>query len=305
MDSCLLEKVTSALEKMQYNFSDHIKLTQLVGGITNKIYLIEFEDNKFIIRECGNNTERVINRDLEYRIIKELNPFDITRKLLQKFENGSIESFLEGNALDLHNVKDPYILSILARRFSDLHSINILEFHERQPILWQKLDTWYNQCIELYKNDAEIYPIINNIGEVISLKKTIQINSPVVLCHNDLNPGNIIYHNSTVKFIDFEYGSYNYRGFDIGNLFCEYAGYHGEWSLLPTEQERKLFYKYYLNTDNEEELEKIDEEVLFYMPLSHLFWTLWGFIQHKYSEIDYDYLYFAKKKYEGSKLIYI
>ena len=39
----------------------------------------------------------------------------------------------------------------------------------------------------------------------------------------------------------------------------------------------------------------MDEEVLFYMPLSHQFWSLWGFIQHKYSEIDYDYLSFAKK----------
>lgn len=27
-----------------------------------------------------------------------------------------------------------------------------------------------------------------------------------------------------VQFIDFEYGGYNHRGFDIGNHFCEYAG---------------------------------------------------------------------------------
>lgn len=32
-------------------------------------------------------------------------------------------------------------------------------------------------------------------------------------------------------FIDFEYGSYNYRGFDIGNHFNEYAGYECDYSL--------------------------------------------------------------------------
>ena len=32
-------------------------------------------------------------------------------------------------------------------------------------------------------------------------------------------------------FIDFEYGSYNYRGFDIGNHFNEYAGYDCDYSL--------------------------------------------------------------------------
>ena len=47
MDIQLIQKVTSALKKMQYNFSDHIKLIQLKGGITNKICLIEFPDNKF------------------------------------------------------------------------------------------------------------------------------------------------------------------------------------------------------------------------------------------------------------------
>lgn len=32
-------------------------------------------------------------------------------------------------------------------------------------------------------------------------------------------------------FIDFEYGSYNYRGFDIGNHFNEYAGYDCDYSM--------------------------------------------------------------------------
>lgn len=32
-------------------------------------------------------------------------------------------------------------------------------------------------------------------------------------------------------FIDFEYGSYSYRGFDIGNHFNEYAGYDCDYSL--------------------------------------------------------------------------
>lgn len=38
------------------------------------------------------------------------------------------------------------------------------------------------------------------------------------------NPGKLY-------FIDFEYGSYNYRGFDIGNHFNEYAGYECDYSL--------------------------------------------------------------------------
>lgn len=33
----------------------------------------------------------------------------------------------------------------------------------------------------------------------------------------------IIFKDS-IQFIDYEYSCYNYRGFDIGNHFCEWAG---------------------------------------------------------------------------------
>tara|TARA_B100001013_G_scaffold339968_1_gene262604 strand:- start:1806 stop:2717 length:912 start_codon:yes stop_codon:yes gene_type:complete len=303
MDIQLIQKVTSALKKMQYNFSDHIKLIQLKGGITNKICLIEFPDNKFIIRECGNNTEKFIDRKLEYKIIKQLNPFGITRKLLQKFEQGSIESFLEGNSLNIEHFRDSYILSILGRKIFDLHSINILEHHERQPMLWNKIDIWYTQCIELYKDDSINLPIINKIGNMIAEKKIIQVESLVVLSHNDLSPANIIYNNSDIKFIDFEYSAYNYRGFDIANMFCEYTGYNCYWSLLPTEQERKLFYKFYLNSNDENRINNLDKEILYFIPISHLFWSLWAYLQNKYSNIDYNYLLYAKKRLEEVKLV--
>ena len=41
-------------------------------------------------------------------------------------------------------------------------------------------------------------------------------------------------HSSTpgkLYFIDFEYGSFSYRGFDLGNHFNEYAGYDCDYNL--------------------------------------------------------------------------
>ena len=38
------------------------------------------------------------------------------------------------------------------------------------------------------------------------------VNSPVVFCHNDLQPGNILkIKENNLVVIDYEYGSYNYR----------------------------------------------------------------------------------------------
>ena len=56
-------------------------------------------------------------------------------------------------------------------------------------------------------------------------QKLTRVASPIVFGHNDLLGANILEDMAgRVVFIDFEYGEYNYRGFDIGNHFCEYAG---------------------------------------------------------------------------------
>lgn len=51
---------------------------------------------------------------------------------------------------------------------------------------------------------------------------------------------------STMQFIDFEYGSYNYRGFDFGNHWNEYAGFEGNYSRYPDTKQQTAFVKAYL-----------------------------------------------------------
>lgn len=51
---------------------------------------------------------------------------------------------------------------------------------------------------------------------------------------------------STMQFIDFEYGSYNYRGFDFGNHWCEYAGFDGDYSRYPDSKQQATFVRAYL-----------------------------------------------------------
>lgn len=50
------------------------------------------------------------------------------------------------------------------------------------------------------------------------------VGSPIVFCHNDLLLANVIHRPTSVTFIDYEYASYNYQAFDIGNHFDEFAG---------------------------------------------------------------------------------
>lgn len=76
--------------------------------------------------------------------------------------------------------------------------------------------------------------------------------SPLVFGHNDLLSGNILIlqqpgfdpkapdREGPVVFIDYEYGAYTYRDFDIGNHFTEYAGFDGNYDRCAAHAAGKL-----------------------------------------------------------------
>ncbi|KJE90814.1 choline kinase, variant [Capsaspora owczarzaki ATCC 30864] len=93
----------------------------------------------------------------------------------------------------------------------------------------------------------------------------LRVPSPVVFCHNDLQEGNILEPSSArdtsfrrrpLRFIDYEYGAYNYRAFDIANHFCEWSiDYNVDaapyFSItgkdFPTRAQQEIFIQSYLS----------------------------------------------------------
>ena len=57
---------------------------------------------------------------------------------------------------------------------------------------------------------------------------------------------------STMQFIDFEYGCYNYRGYDFANHWCEYAGFEGDYSRYPDNKQQAKFVRAYLQQQGDQ-----------------------------------------------------
>lgn len=146
----------------------------------------------------------------------------------------------------------------------------------------------------------------------------------ISLCHNDLLCGNILLDKSIpnpvpsvvttetqtggVTLIDFEYGGYNYRGFDIANHFCEYSGFEFDLrNKFPCKSKRISFIRHYLKAASSPSATQGGtafydgfDDVLCYLTLaSHLYWGTWSVAQAGVSSIDFDYLYYGKQRYEG------
>uniref|UniRef100_A0A803MQE0 ethanolamine kinase n=1 Tax=Chenopodium quinoa TaxID=63459 RepID=A0A803MQE0_CHEQI len=234
-------------------------------------------------------------------------------KLLALFENGMVQSFINARTLTPPDMRDPKLAAMIARELRKFHEVEIPGSKDSQ--LWIDLSKFFEKASKLKFDDNEkqekyqtisFEEVQNEINELKAL--TDCLDAPVVFSHNDLLSGNLMLNEEEGKLyiIDFEYGSYNYRGFDIGNHFNEYAGYDCDYTLYPSKDEQYHFFRHYLCPNAPEEVPDCDLEALYveanaFMLASHLCWALWALIQAKMSPIDFDYLSYFFLRYNEYK----
>lgn len=159
--------------------------------------------------------------------------------------------------------------------------------------------------------------------------------SHVNFCHNDLQEGNILLPKEQrqggpeegavengdqtddgLVFIDFEYASYNYRGFDFANHFCEWPIDYTENKPpyyvvreedYPTDEQQKTFFRAYLKAyyypkyeDASDKLEAAAEQLITesapFVPVSHFFWGVWALLQVELSPVEFGFAEYGRRR---------
>ncbi|XP_074281050.1 putative ethanolamine kinase [Silene latifolia] len=307
------------LFKKWSNLNDsHFSVETVSGGITNLLLKVTVKDennqeDSVAVRLYGPNTEYVINRDRELVAIRYLSAAGFGAKLLALFGNGMVQSFIEARTFTPSDMREPKFIAEIAKQLRKFHEVDIPG--SREPQLWIDISKFFAKASNLRFDDIEKQRKYETISfeevqsEVTELKALTEgLHAPVVFSHNDLLSGNIMVNEEEGKLyiIDFEYGSYNFRGFDIGNHFNEYAGYDCDYSLYPSKEDQYHFFRHYLQPDTPDEVPETELEALYvetntYKLTSHMFWALWALIQAKMSPIDFDYLSYFFLRYNEYK----
>lgn len=287
------------------------------GGITNLLLKVsvkeEDKESSITVRLYGPNTDYVINRQRELQAIKYLSAAGFGAKLLGGFGNGMVQSFINARTLAPSDMRQPKIAAEIAKELGKFHKVNIPG--PKEPQLWVDILKFFEKASTLTFEEPDRQKLYETISfeelykEIIELREfTGLLNAPVVFAHNDLLSGNLMLNEEEERLylIDFEYGSYNYRGFDIGNHFNEYAGYDCDYTFYPTKEEQYHFIKHYLQPDKPDEVSVREVESVFietdaYKLASHLYWAVWAIIQARMSPIDFDYLGYFFLRYNEYK----
>nr|XP_032834069.1 ethanolamine kinase 1-like [Petromyzon marinus] len=295
-----------------------VNMKLFTDGITNKLVGCSRGDSRedvVLIRVYGNMTELFVDRDNELKSFQVLQAYGCAPSLYCTFLNGLCYEFMHGHVLDTALVRQPDIFRLTARELARIHAIHAHNGCIPKPNLWMKLQKYFSLAADGFPDPKVHARFLSEVPsraelerEMLGLQETLAgLGSPVVLCHNDLLVKNIIYNadKGTVRFIDYEYASYNYQAYDIGNHFNEFAGVSDvDYSLYPDKELQFRWLRAYLEAYKEftknpgrsvadADVQRLYVHVSKFSLVSHYFWGLWSLIQAKYSTIDFDFLGYA------------
>jgi thiamine kinase-like enzyme len=275
-----------------------VHITELSGGITNKLYRVQSEKGDYTVRIYGDKTDLFINRDYEAQAIREMAKIGVGSKMIKYMpEIGvTIVEFI-GDSIVLTNEHflDKSLYPKIVEPIRKIHDSGV------------NLEQIFNPLVEVMKMSAILkrlnvsYPefdIAGTIQRLIKLSSIINIpESGYTACHNDLLADNFILINedarhkydSPMYIIDWEYAGMAPKYYDIADMFQEI--------LVPRESEKEIVREYCKGDNFDRTLFFID----MFKPFPDIYWFLWSLIQLNISKITFDYYNYGKVKYENAQ----
>ena len=292
----------------------------LGGGITNGLAVVSGGSAgapQLVVRVFGDGTDAFIDRGAEEAALAAARAAGLGAAVLGAFGGGRFERFLEGaRTAEPAELGEEPLASAAPRLLRAVHALAPDlgpggEGAPGRPSLWGRLRRWLDTAereVGAQEGAAGGAPPAFDFAtwraELAWLEDfCARVDSPVVFCHNDALAANFMVGvppeeggvlaadgATRVQLIDFEYGGYSYRGFDLGNHFVEYAGFECDWSRYPAEARRRAFCKEYLGEDaSDEQVSALVLEASAFALASHQFWGIWAALQSVHSKIDFDY----------------
>lgn len=220
------EAIKTIAEKFAVDINAIKEVTVLKKGMTNRSFLFECKGQKYIMRVPGEGTDKLINREQEYKVYQVLNSRNIGDEVIYINPNNGYK--ITKYWLDAR-VCDPFDFDDVKKCFAKLkqfHSLKLKVSHEFD--LFSQIEKY-----ELLRGSTSIYKDYDETKEnVEKLKKFIDAqNREYCLTHIDAVPDNFLFVNTDgkedIRLIDWEYAGMQDPHVDIA-MFCIYAMYDSE-----------------------------------------------------------------------------
>ena len=252
-----------------------VSVSPLSGGLTNENYLVQDGEDRYVMRIPGRATELLsIDRANEVHNTMAAAATRVGPLVLEHVKGLDVMvlEFIDGTTMSADSLHSSEMAGRMAESFRRLHSASRF----LQDFNMFRLIEYYLGIVD--EHGVEIPPDYRDrLSTVAEVEKAVAAGAlPPVPCHNDLLCENFIDDGSALRIVDYELSGNNDPCFDLGNTAQE---------AVFDEALRMDLCRAYFGRDDPQQLARMNLFAL----MSDVGWTLWGAIQAKISEIDYDF----------------
>lgn len=197
---------------------------RLEGGMSNYTYVVMAQGKKYTYRVPGKYAERFVNREDEWENIQRVAPLGLNNvtTYVELLSGEKLAEYVEGTIMSDTDVISYNTLSVQALK--KLHSSNI-KFKDYNAFGRLADDEHY--CHEMGYHHPDEY---STLRAKLELLRQRHADVPMVPCHCDYQPTNLVINGDRLYVLDWEFAGMNDPFYDIacyGN-----AGFDKALSLL-------------------------------------------------------------------------
>jgi len=240
--------ISNSKDESKYEISE-------LDGITNTSYLVNVENDKYVLRIPGNNPD-VINRSSEKQNTKKAQECGLTLPYLIFDEDTGVKisKFYDIYTYKSSDFKNENMRKEAFKKLFDLHN---------SGLVFEKNFSPFNVFNEIADISNSLEKEAREVGfEIVNKIKEIGINNSP--CHQDLYSGNFVIYKNQTYLIDWEYSSMGDKFFDYADLFWQ-----NEFDLDKSIRQDALKE---IGIHKNDEIEKFE----YFEILSMITWGLWA-----------------------------
>lgn len=245
---------------------------EVLGGMTNRNYLVTINNKKYVLRVAGAGTTNIINRYSEKRNAKEVSKIGVDKELIYFNEETGVkisEYIEKAETLNPETSKKKINLLLTSNLLKRLHTSNI-KFENRFNV-FDEIKKYEN----LIKNKEMIYKkyedYLENRKYIFNLEKILKQNGMIIVAsHNDTVPENFIKNDKNeIYLIDWEYSGMNDPMWDLAA--------HSLESNFSEKEESIFLENYFEKNIKKEDLLRIE----CYKVLQDFLWSIWTILKEE------------------------
>lgn len=265
--------------------NNDIKLIPLKQGMTNNSFIFSINNERYIIRVPGLNTEKIINREQEFDVYQAIKGEEFIEPIIyiDKEKGYKISKFIENS--HTVNPQDWNEISACLKRLRDFHN----QLHRVE------------HCFDVFEHINYYESLMPNASiyeDYAETKKNIELLKPIIenlvkdwtLCHIDAVCDNfLVTEEQDVYLIDFEYAAMQDSDLDVA-MFIVY-------SLFDRNEIDRIIDIYF-----EHQVTPLKRYKIYsYIAMAGLLWSNWCEAKQDETLLNSSY---AKQQYNYAKTFY-